>query len=116
MPDNPFSQKGRTYPRERFIAAIDNLLPLEYKNINDNMDLFAGIRNGLLHSLLPNPNIWLRQSNNTEYEHLSIHKIGGTDRVVLIIEIMNADFQQACYKVLCMNTIKLEQDVLLTQE
>lgn len=80
---------------KQFNNAISKLMP-GYKKVNTRFKLYQTLRNSFLHALLPKEDIWLREKGNTKYKHLSIQKIHGKDRLVIIIQDFYSDFDKAC--------------------
>lgn len=108
LPFNSDDVKGSV----SFKLAIDTLMPT-YSKINDEKHIYGHLRNGILHSLIPKENIWLRELNNlgTTDKHLDVRQIEGFERVILVIEIFYDDFIKARDEV-----IKMIEQGKLTHE
>lgn len=105
---------------KQFYSAITQVMPKYI--IFKNLKVYVTLRNGMLHALIPNGNIWLREKHNTQYQHLSEHDILGQKRVVIILEEFYEDFEKACNIVIEKIEIgelkhpKIKMDFLATTE
>ena len=105
LDSDPFSKEGLSGPR--FRNAICNLFPTPYHEFNQGkgrpFDLYDNLRCGLLHVVLPKPQLELiGRSEKTEFEanHLEVKKIRGVDRLVLVSEDLFEDYEKACKEIM----------------
>lgn len=101
---NTFHKKGTS--GDRFRDAIDKLFPDKYKVYNNkasNFDLYANLRCGLLHIVIPGSFIELiQESEKAIYHggHLDIKNIRGKDRLLLVSQELYTDFENACNEII----------------
>ncbi|MDX2070578.1 MAG: hypothetical protein SFV55_19275 [Haliscomenobacter sp.] len=80
---------------ETFEKAIQEIPPLQkYEELLEELNLYGGLRCGLLHSAQPDSGITLSSKN--ERAHLERHIILGRDCINLRCEDFYADFKEAC--------------------
>ena len=100
-----FSCKGLSAPR--FRRAIYELFPSTYHPFNQGsgrpFDLYDNLRCALFDVVLPGARLELIQRSETttlNVSHLEIKEIGGTDRLVLVLENLLDDFEKACQEIM----------------
>lgn len=104
LDSNAFHQSGLS--QDRFRRAISHLFPDVYNKFNAKeapFDLYAHLRCGLLHVLIPGSPIELIQENEKPIfgaAHLEIVHIRGTERLVLVSQDLFRDYEEACRKVI----------------
>lgn len=98
-----FHKRGKS--SDRFRNAINKLFPEKYKAHNNKAsqyDLYANLRCGLLHVVIPGSHIELIQEDEkTTYGggHLDIKNIRGGDRLLLVSQEFFTDFEKACNEI-----------------
>ncbi len=105
LDSEPFSAKGLNAPR--FRKAIDDLFPTSYHPLNQGtgkpFDLYEVFRCGLMHVILPGSRLELiRRTEKTNFNthHLEVKEIRGMDRLVLVLEDLFEDYENACDEII----------------
>ena len=100
-----FSAKGLSAPR--FRRAIYDLFPTSYHPFNQGsgkpFDLYENLRCGLWHVILQgSPLDLIRRSEKEKLNahHLEIKKIQGTNRLVIVLEDLFIDYENACKEII----------------
>jgi hypothetical protein len=101
----PFSAKGLS--AARFRRAIYDLFPISYRQFNQGsgrpFDLYDHLHCGLLHAILPEFPIELIQRSEKETlnaSHLEVKEIRGTHKLVLAVEDLFEDYENACQEII----------------
>ena len=105
LDSDPFSAKGLSAPR--FRRAIYDLFPASYHPFNQGtgkpFDLYEIFRCGMLHVILPGSRLELiGRAEKTQLcvKHLEVKEIRGLDRLVLILEDLFDDYEEACKEII----------------
>ncbi len=105
LDSDAFSCKGLSAPR--FRRAVYDLFPGTYHPFNQGsgkpFDLYENLRCALYQIVLPGARLELIQRSEqprVNANHLEIKEIRGTDRLVLVLEDLFDDFEQACKEIM----------------
>ena len=107
--ERKLSDNDRKISQRRFQNAIKRLFPTKYKGYaekGNEYNLYENLRCGLLHVLLPKNKLELIQYSEAKkykLKHLEKVNIRGSERLVLVSEVLFEDFEKACEKLLEMN-------------
>jgi len=93
--------KINTNEKEDFNRFINELMPPKYKKVNEKIDLYSKLRNGMLNMLKPAKGLGL--THKSEAKKFKVKHLDIVDNsVVLVIEDLWGDVKKAANKVLKM--------------
>lgn len=105
LDSEPFLAKGLRAPR--FRRAIYDLFPTSYRQFNRGsgkpFDLYENLQCSLWHVILPGSRLELiRRSEKVKLNanHLEIKEIQGINRLILVLEDLFDDYEQACREII----------------
>jgi len=105
LDSDAFSNKGLS--AARFRRAICDLFPISYQEFNRGsgkpFDLCENLRCALFHIILSgSPLELIRRSERVKFNgnHLEVKEIRGMDRLILVLEDLFDDYEEACQEII----------------
>ena len=90
--------KAVNQSKVRFSHAINRLMPVSYRALNNNHWFYDKLRTSLTHTFTPSTFLILTDKNDKKFGDKHLHKIG--NQVVLVAEDFQSDFKKACLRLI----------------